>query len=134
MDKQTEAGRVKRTQRDYSLAFKLQVIEEVEKGERTYKEVQRKYGIQGRSTVLVWLRKHGKLNWGKLSSMTDNQIPRQKIKELEKQIERLENEKLILNKTIDLASEAFGVDIRKKCLPLLSRTSNQQGKIESPSS
>jgi transposase len=47
----------KRTQRDYSLPFKLQVILEVEKGELTYREAQRKYGIQGRSTVLVWLRK-----------------------------------------------------------------------------
>ncbi|MCT9074918.1 transposase family protein, partial [Cupriavidus gilardii] len=43
----------KRTQRDYTLAFKLAVVEAVEKGELTYKQAQRKYGIQGRSTVLV---------------------------------------------------------------------------------
>ena len=51
--------RVKRTQRDYSFAFKMMVIQEVEKGQLTYKQVQAKYGIQGRSTVLVWLRKFG---------------------------------------------------------------------------
>ncbi|RDL42816.1 IS3 family transposase, partial [Marinomonas piezotolerans] len=50
----------KRTQRDYSLAFKLAVVDQVEKGELTYKQAQNKYGIQGRSTVLVWLRKHGR--------------------------------------------------------------------------
>lgn len=53
----------KQTQRDYSPALKLAVIDQVEKGEMTYKQAQDKYGIQGRSTVLVWLRKHGKLDW-----------------------------------------------------------------------
>lgn len=48
--------RIKRTQRDYTLAFKLSVVEQVEKGELTCKQAQAKYGIQGRSTVLVWLR------------------------------------------------------------------------------
>ncbi|HYK77920.1 MAG TPA: IS3 family transposase, partial [Daejeonella sp.] len=45
----------RRSQRDYSLAFKLEVVQQVEKGELTYKKAQRYYGIQGRSTVLVWL-------------------------------------------------------------------------------
>ena len=53
----------KRTQRDYSLAFKLQLVDQVEKGEMTYKQAQDHYGIQGCSTVLVWLRKHGRLDW-----------------------------------------------------------------------
>ena len=57
-----ESG-LKRTQRDYTLAFKLSVVDQVEKGELTYKEAQQRYGIQGRSTVLVWLRKHGHQRW-----------------------------------------------------------------------
>ncbi|MBA1296932.1 helix-turn-helix domain-containing protein, partial [Pseudomonas lurida] len=40
--------------------LKLAVVDQVEKGELSYKEAQRRYGIQGRSTVLVWLRKHGR--------------------------------------------------------------------------
>jgi transposase-like protein len=48
---------VKRTQRDYTLGFKLQVVAAVEKGDMTYKEAQTIYGIQGRSSVLTWLRK-----------------------------------------------------------------------------
>ena len=52
---------VKRTQRDYTLGFKLKVVDAVEKGEMTYKQAQTIYGIQGRSTVLTWLRKHGKM-------------------------------------------------------------------------
>ena len=55
--------KLKRSQRDYTMGFKLSVVEQVEKGQLTYKQAQRKYGIQGRSTVLVWLRKHGRLDW-----------------------------------------------------------------------
>jgi len=53
----------KRTQRDYSLTFKLAVVDQVEKGEMTYKQARDRFGIQGASTVLVWLRKHGRLDW-----------------------------------------------------------------------
>ena len=41
-----QTQRVKRTQRDYSFAFKMKVIYEVEKGQITYKQAQEKYGIQ----------------------------------------------------------------------------------------
>ena len=44
---------IKRTQRDYTLSFKLAVVEQVERGELTYLEAQSRYGIQGRSTVLT---------------------------------------------------------------------------------
>ena len=62
MDKLALA-KVKRTQKDYTLGFKLAVVDSVEKGDMTYKQAQAIYGIQGRSTVLVWLRRHGKLDW-----------------------------------------------------------------------
>ena len=61
----SNSRKAKRTQRDYTLAFKLGVVERVEKGEMTYKQAQTRFGIQGRSTVLVWLRKHGRLDWSK---------------------------------------------------------------------
>jgi transposase len=44
----------RRSQRDYSLAFKLAVVGQVEKGEMTYKQAKERCGIQGRSTVLTW--------------------------------------------------------------------------------
>ncbi|TMP41314.1 IS3 family transposase, partial [Pseudoalteromonas citrea] len=51
--KTTKTKGIKRTQRDYTLGFKLSIVELVEKGEFTYKQAQSHYGIQGRSTVLV---------------------------------------------------------------------------------
>jgi transposase len=119
---------LKRTQKDYSLAFKLSVIEEVESGNMTYKEVQRKYGIQGKSTVLTWLRKHGRLNWENKELMKERQTPHQKLRELEKKVKRLEMEKEILNRTIDIADDMLGTQIRKKYLPLLLEASEQQSK------
>lgn len=46
----------KRTQKDYTLSFKLQAVEEVESGSA----VCRKYGIQATRSVLNWLRRHGR--------------------------------------------------------------------------
>jgi transposase len=37
----------------------------------TYKEAQKLYGIQGRSTVLVWLRKHGQQGSWKKGFLVD---------------------------------------------------------------
>ena len=51
--KTTKTKDVKCTQRDY----KLSIVEQVEKDDFTYKQVESHYGIQGRSIVQVWLRK-----------------------------------------------------------------------------
>jgi transposase-like protein len=118
---------LKRTQRDYSLAFKLQVVNDVEKGLFTWKQSQVKYGIQGRSTVLVWLRKHGTLDWTSKMPMKKKSPPKTYISELEKKIKRLEAEKEILNRAIDIADEMLDTEIRKKYLPLSQAASDKQG-------
>ncbi|KAE9629929.1 IS3 family transposase, partial [Aeromonas veronii] len=41
---------VKRTLRDYSLTFKLALVEQIEKGELSCQQAQALYGIQGNST------------------------------------------------------------------------------------
>ena len=116
----------KRTQKDYTLAFKLQVVEEVESGQFSQKAVCRKYGIQASSTVLTWLRNHGRLNWYQNTAMAKKPTPNRKIAELEKKIKRLEAEKFILNTAIDIADETLNTDIRKKYLSLLLSESGKQ--------
>jgi transposase len=118
----------KRTQKDYSLAFKLQVVDEVEKGLLRWKQSQDKYGIQGRSTVLVWLRKHGTLDWKSKTPMKKQAPPKTYISELEKKIKRLEAEKEILNRAIDIADDMLNTEIRKKYLPLSQAASEKQGE------
>ena len=110
----------KRTQRDYTLGFKLAIVEQVENGDMTYKQAQKSYGIQGRSTVLVWCRKHGKLDW-RLPTlqpmMTSKETPAQKIKRLEKELDDERCRTLILNGMIDVIDKQYHGDIRKKHLP-----------------
>ncbi len=130
--KDTGKTRKKRTQRDYNLAFKLAVIDQVEKGEMTYKQAQLCYEIQGKSTVLVWLRKHGSLDWRnpQVHSMKNTpqakETPAQKIRRLEKELsdERLKNE--VLNKMIDISDQEYGTSIRKKYLPDQSTNSKMK--------
>lgn len=116
----------RRSQRDYTLAFKLSVVDQVEKGEMTYKEAQDRYGIQGCSTVLVWLRKHGRMNWHKLSpstligaTMRDKQLPLtpdQRIKELEVQLKEANEKARLFEAMLDVIKNEYGIKIPKKPL------------------
>jgi transposase-like protein len=117
--------REKRTQRDYTLAFKLAVVDEVEKGELTYTQAQRRYGIQGRSTVLVWLRKHGRQDWGSLmganqrrsdpvSKQPKPQTPEQRIKELETQLKDANQKAQLFEAMLEVIRKEYGVKLPKK--------------------
>lgn len=126
--KRREFKKAKRTQRDYNLGFKLAVVAQVEKGEMTYKQAQRAYGIQGRSTVLVWLRKHGSLNWSnpKIHQMPKRkETPAQKIKRLEKELAEEKLKTKFLNTIIDISDKQYGTSIRKKSLPKQSKGSSK---------
>ncbi|WP_133408470.1 IS3 family transposase [Parashewanella tropica] len=111
---------IKRTQRDYSLGFKLQVVAAVEKGDMTYKQAQKIYGIQGRSTVLTWLRKHGKLDWCQPPKITMSKSPKaketpaQKIKRLERELKDEKLRNLLLNEVVDIIDAEHGIGLRKK--------------------
>lgn len=121
MDKSTAARR-RRSQRDYTLGFKLAVVEQVEKGQLTYKQAQRQYGIQGRSTVLVWLRKHGSLDWSPARARPMKpppETPEQKIKRLEKELEDERTRNLIMGEMIDTIDRQYGASLRKKYLARL---------------
>jgi transposase len=115
----------KRTQRDYTLAFKLSVVDQVEKGELTYGQAQSRYGIQGRSTVLVWLRKHGRQDWGRLGgsvtrrsdpvSKVDRPLtPEQRIKELEAQLKHANEKAQLFEAMLDVIRNEYGVKLPKK--------------------
>lgn len=123
----------KRTQRDYNMGFKLSVVSQVEKGEMTYKQAQVMYGIQGRSTVLTWLRKHGTLDWNKPSLHTMSvperkETPAQKIKRLEKELSDAKLKNHILNTMIDISDKQYGTSIRKKYSPKQSESSKKSKK------
>jgi transposase len=125
--KKREKQITRRSQRDYSLAFKLQVVQQVEKGELTYKKAQHHYGIQGRSTVLVWLRKHGTLDWTLPKQYTvenDRDLtPEQRIKQLEAALKDEQDRNLIYKTMFDILQKEHDVALPKKSLPKQSKGS-----------
>ncbi|CAI8906711.1 transposase [Pseudomonas sp. IT-P294] len=115
----------KRSQRDYTLTFKLSVVDQVEKGELSYKEAQRRYGIQGRSTVLVWLRKHGRQDWSQGASIRSQRVrpmdepnlpltPEQRIKELEEQLALANQKAKFFEDVVEVLKNDYGVSVVKK--------------------
>ncbi|WP_255156336.1 hypothetical protein [Ferruginibacter sp. HRS2-29] len=80
----------------------MQIVDEVEKGLLTYKQSQQKHGIQGRSTVLIWLRKHETLDWKSKTPMKKKAPPKTYISQLEKKIKLLEAEKEMSRPKISL--------------------------------
>lgn len=125
--KKQENSITRRSQRDYSIAFKLQVVQQVEKGELSYKKAQRHYGIQGRSTVLVWLRKHGTLDWTLPKQYTvekDRELtPEQRIKQLEVALKDEQDRNLIYKTMFDILQKEHGIALPKKSLPKRSKGS-----------
>lgn len=86
----------------------------------TYKQAQARFGIQRKSTVLVWLRKHGRLGWSKPFQHplmpSSKETPAEKIKRLEKELadEKLRNK--TLNGMVNFVDNEYGAGLRKNYL------------------
>ena len=137
-----KTGYVKRTQKDYSISFKLQVVEEVELGQLSRAEACHKYGIQAKSTIREWLRKYGTFDWENQSTIIVSKTPEQKILELEAKVKLLEKQKaraeylaeradkkvIIFDMLVDMAEKEYDIQIRKNYTPELSNASKKNKK------
>ncbi len=133
---------LKRSQKDYSMSFKLEVVREVECGSLTDKEAQLKYGIQGKSTVLNWLRKYGTFDWENQTPSNMAQSKEQRLMELEAkvallekqkallehQVERADKKAIIFDMMIDIAEKEYNISIRKNSSPEQSTSSEKNTK------
>ena len=136
------SGYVKRTQKDYSLSFKLQLVNEIEQGLLTKAQAKVTYGIQGDSTVTKWLKKYGNFDWEHQTEYHMSKTPEQKILELEAKVKLLEKQKaraehlaeradkkaIIFDMLVDLAEKEYNIDIRKNYTPDLSTSSKKNTK------
>lgn len=84
---------VKRTQKDYSISFKLSVVSEIERGDISITSTKKKYRVQGDRTITNWLRKYGAFNWVNQMPSNMQKCKDQKILELEQKIKLLEKQK-----------------------------------------
>ncbi|HUH50691.1 MAG TPA: transposase [Flavobacterium sp.] len=131
MKNQEERGYIKRTQKDYSMSLKLQIVQEIERGTTSIGQVKKDYGIQSRSTIVQWLRKFGNFDWDNQTPSNMPKSPEQKIMELEAQVRLLEKQKALLEREayvadkkaiifdmmIDIAEKEYQIDIRKNSSP-----------------
>ena len=133
---------VKRTQRDYSMTLKLQIVSDIERGNSSITQVRKLYGIQSHGTVLNWLRKFGNFDWENQTPSNMPKTPEQKIMELEAQVKLLEKQKALLEQQayvadkkailfdmmIDLAEKEYHIDIRKNSPPEQSTILEKKNK------
>lgn len=131
-----DSNYVKRTQGDYSITLKLQIVQAIERGVLSTRAAQREYGIQSRSTVVNWLRKYGNFDWENQTPSNMPKSPEQKIMELEAKVKLLEKQKsfleqkahiadskaIIFDMMIDIAEKEYQIDIRKNSPPEQSNT------------
>ncbi|MFT7587906.1 MAG: transposase [Limisphaerales bacterium] len=121
----------KRTQKDYSMSFKLSVVQEVERGLLSVSATRQKYGIQSRSTVINWLRKYGTFDWEHQTPSNMPKTQEQKLMELELKVKLLEKQnkhlshqlsqsdkkRILFDMMIDLAEKEYNIPIRKNSSP-----------------
>ena len=121
----------KRTQKDYSLSLKLQIVQEIEQGLLTVTGALDKYGVQAASTVRTWLKKYGNFDYQYTIKQKMSKTPEQRILELEQQVKLLEKQKnraeyladradkkaILFDMMIDYAEKEFNIPIRKKQEP-----------------
>lgn len=137
-------GYYKRTQKDYTMSFKLQIVQEIEQGLLTKNQAKVKYGIQSDSTITNWLKKYGNFDWENQAPLNMPKSPEQKIMELEAKVKLLEKQKafleqqafvadkkaIIFDMMIDIAEKEYQIDIRKNSLPeqsaILKNKKNKQ--------
>ena len=112
-------------------SLKLGVVKEVESGLLSVTGAKRKYGIQGRSTVVNWLRKYGTFDWENQTPSNMPQSKEQRLMELEAKVKLLEKQKamlehqversdkkaIIFDMMIDIAEKEYNISIRKNSSP-----------------
>ena len=118
----TERKYVKRTQKDYSMSFKLSVVQEYETTKISLEALKRKYGIQGDSTIRRWIEKYGNFDmrnksYNHMEKSKDQELLERKNARLEKELELKDMKAEFFDMMIDIAEKEYNIDIRKNSFP-----------------
>jgi len=112
-----EIGQVpayKRWSNRYSYAFKMEVIEAVESGQMSQRQVSRKYGVV-RRTIQDWREKFGNLEKNYLRM--EEKTPQQELAELRAALRAANEENKTLKYVMRIIQEEYGENVVKKYLP-----------------
>lgn len=103
----------------YSQAFKQQVVREYEAGSSVY-SLQQKYGITGAVTIKNWVNKFSHKGYRSEVMLIQTAADQLEVKEMKARMSDLEKalaqtvlENRMLTTTLEVASEALGLDLKK---------------------
>lgn len=103
----------------YSQAFKQQVVREYEAGASVYSLLQ-KYGIGGYNTVIRWIKRYGHAGYRAevvtiqtVQDQMEVKAMKQRMAELEAALAETVLENRMLNLTLEVASQALAMDLKK---------------------
>lgn len=103
----------------YSISFKKQVVEELEKGS-SYSYLQKKYDIRGAETIQRWVRSFGRDHLLNKSVRIETMDEKRRLKELEDENKRLKlalADSIVANKMletlINVANDEYKTDLKK---------------------
>jgi len=117
----------------YSEAFKHQVIKEVEDGQCSCSQAQKKYGIKGTNTIHYWMKRMGKLEALPRIIRVEQPDEPSSIKELERQVRQLKNSLaetqvryLMAESQFEIMCEQQGLDPQEVKKKLEQKDSSEQ--------
>jgi transposase len=106
--------------KQYSLAFKQMVVNQIEAGRFTISEAKRTYDIGGCGTIPNWLKKFGKNHLLNKVVRIEMKGEKDRIKELERQKRELESalaqehlRNICLESLIECVEEHYQIDVKK---------------------
>lgn len=123
----------------YSIAFKQQVVSEIESGEVSIEKARRKYDISGAATIQKWIQSMGKNQLLAKVVRVEKPQERDEKKELQKRVRELESaladahiKNVTLEALVDIASEYYKTDLKKNFGPKLSKKQNDASSKQEP--
>jgi transposase len=110
----------------YSVAFKMQVVEEVENGLISAEAARKLYNIPGKATIAEWIDKYGmnqRINKAVYIMTNDEEKEllslRKEVQRLKKALDDSHLKNLALESLVELVEENYGDDVKKNFGPKL---------------
>lgn len=105
----------------YSEAFKRQVVSELESGKfSSARHASRAYGITGATTVIRWLRQHGRADLvpkqvtiTTMQEKDETKSLKQRVRQLEAALADAHMKGLLNSAYLEIACEGLGVDVNE---------------------
>jgi len=105
---------------NYSVAFKMKVVEEVENGLISACAARTLYRIPGKATIAEWVKRYGvneRISRQVYVMTRDEEIElfrlRKEVKRLEKALDDSQVKAIALESLVELAEERYGMDLKK---------------------